>query len=927
MGKIGIYAVVCLAMWCGFFLTAGAQQTWRIDGRVATLASDGKTVEGLPYAGVVVLNAKDSSFVKGTAGDQDGAFKLNFVAKKGVDYLLKASYTGMEPCFRLLASKPGTLHAGTLLLQEADTHLGEVTVTAEAKAVRQVKDTTVINATVYKTPEGSYLEELLKRIPGLTYDKATQTITYNGKAIGEINVNGESFFGGDRKMALENLPAEVIEKVKVYDKKSKLEKVTGVRNGKENYVLDLQTKQEYNSTLLASGKAGYGNHRKKELGLVANYFNTNGEGYSLMARSSNRAMESVYKGNIANSVGVNVNKKFREGLMMNGSLSYGRFKSGNESTAYNEQYLATGNKYLSSSNGNVSANRSFNGMAGVSWEADERTFVNASVSFNVNGGTTSSENRQASFTANPHIDVSHPFDVPSQQPDSIRLNESTQQSTSSNNQNNYSLYIDATRKLNKTGTNVSLIFQAGGGGRQDRSFDRSSITYYQLPNQAGTDSVYYQNQFRQSPTHNDRQSFGMRLTHPFTKELNVQLSYTFSRNVDRSDRNTYDLSSLTGSGTPFGYLPDTYEAGYTDSLSNRSSSRTYGHSVALYVNYTADVWNVDFGFTMQPQRRSLFQKTGLQQADSTLQNIDLSPTFSISWTKEENYLRLGYQGNTSQPQLESLLSLADNSNPLSITHGNPDLKPSYSQSVMVDAQLTRIGLSASWSWRNELNSQTTAVIYNRQTGGTEAYPVNIDGNWGTYGTLRYQKRIRDFNIAATGGGSYNQSISLLNEEEGTALSRSRTRSNAINSELRLSYYPAWGSFDLGGAYDFQHSNNSLRQTQTTTRNYTFTLNAGADVLKNFRLSSDALYSFRNGTNIRPGEDDQLVWNAGITYRFLKQKQAELSAYWADILSQKKNYQRSATASGFYEYHSRQIGSYFILSFKYKLTKALHNNTK
>ena len=96
----------------------------------------------------------------------------------------------------------------------------------------------------------------------------------------------------------------------------------------------------------------------------------------------------------------------------------------------------------------------------------------------------------------------------------------------------------------------------------------------------------------------------------------------------------------------------------------------------------------------------------------------------------------------------------------------------------------------------------------------------------------------------------------------------------------------------------------------------------ADLPGGIQLRSDVDYSFRNGTNITPGEDDQVVWNASLSWRFLKQKKAELSFYWADILSQKKNFTRSVSSSGLSERHTQQIGSWFMLSFKYRFNKQL-----
>ena len=114
----------------------------------------------------------------------------------------------------------------------------------------------------------------------------------------------------------------------------------------------------------------------------------------------------------------------------------------------------------------------------------------------------------------------------------------------------------------------------------------------------------------------------------------------------------------------------------------------------------------------------------------------------------------------------------------------------------------------------------------------------------------------------------------------------------------------------------------MRESGYYTRDYRLGVNAYADLPGGIQLRSGVDYSFRNGTNITPGEDDQVVWNASLSWRFLKQKKAELSFYWADILSQKKNFTRSVSSSGLSERHTQQIGSWFMLSFKYRFNKQL-----
>ena len=154
--------------------------------------------QSLPSASIVVLEKMDSAFVKGTASDKNGRFTLTYQPQKKKEYLLKVSFMGMQSFYRALGDSV-SINAGTIVLKDDDLQIDEVVVTGKLREVVMEGDTTVINASAYKTPEGAYLEDLVKRIPGLVYNKKDHSLTYNGQAISEINVNGESFFSGDKK--------------------------------------------------------------------------------------------------------------------------------------------------------------------------------------------------------------------------------------------------------------------------------------------------------------------------------------------------------------------------------------------------------------------------------------------------------------------------------------------------------------------------------------------------------------------------------------------------------------------------------------------------------------------------------------------------------------------------------------------------------
>ena len=909
-----------------FPITLFAQQRVDVTGKTLVVSNNGEGQEVLPYTNILVLEAGDSTLVKGVMSDASGNFRLSFHAKKESPYLLKVSYIGMKPEFRALNTGKTKIHVGNIVLTEG-LELAEVVVTAPIKEVELVGDTTVINADAYRTPEGSNLEELVKKIPGLEYDRQNKTLAYNGLPIAEINVNGEAFFAGNHALALENLPADLVSKIKVYDKRSEMEKFMGIKTGEENYVLDLQTKKEFNGTLMTSIAAGKGNNKKKEAELISNFFKTAGENLSVIAKSGNRNMTSANKDNRQDNVAVNFLKKFGKKIHLNGNVMYSNAINGNEGTSYYEQYLKTGNRYRYATSDRHNTNRMASTMLSMKWNIDKMTLLNLSGSFSAMKGTNGSDSRQATYNEDPELDITAPFngEENGQTENDIRVNGIRMNSRSTSANRQYFLNADLTRRLNEKGSSLGLTMQYSEGRGKNEAFSMSSTTYYQLQDEWGNDSVLYRNQYYDSPNRNRKFSLGLVLTQPLHKSLRAQLSYKFRRENQNNDRNTYDLSRFFD-GTddePLYTLPEGYEAAYTDSLSNRSRSHTTAHEVALHLNYTDRTWEINAGLSVVPEQQSLDQKTGRMQADTLRTSVNYYPAVTVLWHKKKTRVQLSYEGDTKQPGLTELLTLTDNSDPLNITRGNPSLRSSYNQRVRLEARDTKIGLNGDMTWANTVNSVTRAVTYNTQTGGIESYPVNVNGNWNARATVRYQKRIkRRFSVTARTGASFSQNVSLINEEQQEMPERSTTHNTTLNANLRLGYQPQWGGFDLTGDWRFRHSTNLLRETGDYTRDYRLGVNAYADLPGGIQLRSDVDYSFRNGTNITPGDDDQVVWNASLSWRFLGQKKAELSFYWADILSQKKNFTRSVSSSRLSERHTQQIGSWFMLSFKYRFNKQL-----
>ena len=908
-----------------FSATLSAQQVKIVKGHVCVLSED-SIERSLPYASVVVLEGKDSAFVKGMASDANGSFKLEFIPQKRMEYLLRISYIGMSTIFRKLDPHMMDIDCGHILM-ESGIKLAEVLVTAPVKEIDMVGDTTVINADAYRTPEGSNLEELVRKIPGLEYDDRSKSLSYNGLVISEINVNGEAFFSGNHVLALENLPADLISRIKVYDKRSEMEKFTGVRTVDENYVLDLQTKKELNGTLITSVAVGKRNKKKKEAELISNFFKADGENLSVIAKSGNRDITTENKKNRQDNIAVNFLKKFGETVHINGNIMYNNAINGINGTSYYEQYLMTGNRYRYATDNGYHTNRMISAMLSVRWNIDKKTLLNISGSFNALKGINDDSNRQATYNADPKLDVTSPFnrDASEQIEDSIRVNDICMTSRSSSINRLYSIGADITRRLNAKGTSLGLTVQYSEERGNNKAFSLSSTTYYQLQNVKGNDSILYRNQYQESPNRNRTIKLGLILTQILRKNLRAQLSYIFKLDNQSRDRNTYVLSPVIDGEehTPTGNFPKGYEVEYTDSLSNKSRSHTMAHGVSLNLNYTDKTWEITTGLSVTPKRQTLDQKTGWTQADTLRYSVNYHPTLTILWRKRKTWVQLSYEGNTQQPGLAELLTLTDNSDPLNIIRGNPDLKSSYTQKVRFEVRDTKTGLSGDVNWTSMLNNVTRAVIYDSQTGGIESRPVNVNGNWNIKAAMRYQKRINHyFNLSARTGTSFIQSVSLVNDGQREQPERSVTHNRLYNAGLRVGYQPKWGGFDLSGDWRFRHSTNLLRETNNYIRDYSFGLTAYAVFPGNIRLKSETTHTFRNGTNINRSEDNEVVWNLHLSWSFLKYKKAEFSVYWADILSQKKSYSRNVTSHGLSERYTQQIGSYFIVSFKYRFNRQL-----
>lgn len=246
-----IILIISLFLYITPIQSASREQIKTVNGRVLTEDIEQGRRKVLPSASILILQMPDSTIVKGGTSNKSGLFQLNYPVQQNTIYLLKVSFVGMQSYYHTLSNTITTENLGDILLKDSNTLLEGISVTAKLSEIQMKGDTTIVNTAAYQIPINSYLGALVKRIPGMEYDEKNNKLTYNGKIIEEIVLNGKPFFNGNLQMALANLPLDLIQNIRIYNKTTELEKFTGFNNGNKHYILDLKSKAEFNYSLLS----------------------------------------------------------------------------------------------------------------------------------------------------------------------------------------------------------------------------------------------------------------------------------------------------------------------------------------------------------------------------------------------------------------------------------------------------------------------------------------------------------------------------------------------------------------------------------------------------------------------------------------------------------------------------------------------------
>ena len=896
----------------------------------------------------VQLLKTDSTYVTGAISNEKGLFHLN--APENGKYLLKITSVGYKPTVkRVVIEQDKNLALGNVVVGADAIMLKGAVVTAMAQKVTLKEDTFVYNSAAYRTPEGSVVEELVKRLPGAEVSD-DGTIKINGKEVKKILVDGKEFMTGDTKTALKNLPTSIIDKIKAYDEKSDLSKVTGIDDGEEQTVLDFNVKKGMNKGLMSNIDLGIGNKDRYSARGMGGYFNNNNR-FMLFGNANNTSDRGFGGGgprrgfgggnglNASKMLAANYNYEEKNKFKFNTSLRWNHSDGDVWSRRSSENFMGSSSSFSNSLNQNFSRSDSWNGNIRLEWMPDTMTNILFRPSISWTTNDSRSMGLSASFNQDPYQYTEDPLsDEGIEKMDEVDavINRQKSVSLSYSKNNNIRGMLQLNRKLNNKGRNVTLRMDAKYTDKDSKSISLQNAHLYLVQNEAGLDSTYQTNRYNLTPSKDYSYSAQATYSEPLWKATFLQFSYKFTYSYSKSDRSTYDFSKYSFDGISpeygawgnyLGRLDGELGDYRDDKLSRYSEYRNYTHDIQVMMRFIRQKYNLNFGVMIQPQRSKFIQDYQGKYVDTVRTVTNVSPTldFRYRFSKMSN-LRVNYRGTTSQPSISQLLDITDNSDPLNISKGNPGLKPSFTQNFRLFynnfVQNHNKGVMTYINFSTTSNSISNKVTYDETTGGRITRPENINGNWNVMGAFMFNCSIDSagvWNLNTDTYLGYNNYVSYLSLDKQSDSQKNTTRSTTWRERLSFSYRNNWLELSLDGTLNYNHATNKL-QPNSNLNTWQFSYGPSMTLTAPWgtSLNSSLSISSRRGYSDSSMNTDEFVWNAQLSQGFLKGKPLTIMLQFYDILRQQSTFSRAISATSRTDTEYNAINSYAMLHVIYRL---------
>lgn len=894
-----LYTLLQLIFLILFTLNSKAQNT---NSTIRGTINDKETGTAVEFAAVQLLLLPDSVQVGGVASDKNGSFSLPL--KRTGNYCLKVSYMGyktIEIPFSCESVTSGDIIMNNLKMETDAIMLGEAIVTAEAPPVQVEEDTVVYNAAAYKVTEGAVLEELIEKLPGAEIDDDGK-IKINGKELKKLMVNGKEFFGGDLKTGLQNLPVEMIEQLKTYDKESDMERMTGIDDGNDEVVLDVRFKKGKNRGWFGNIDAGGGTEKRysgkamvnkfsdeTQYSLIASANNVSGKNFSSAARANWRTNRGIVE---TQNIGLNVALN-REKYEFGGNIDFSRNNNDVNGVISSERFYTNKSTYSNSSNNTLSNNISLRGNFRIEYMPNDKTTLLIRPNISYNNGNESQSNRSHTFGDFEYTDSIN-FNISDNYSESVRKN--------------MSISALLSRKIGDTGRNIGFRIGAGYNESGNDRWRDNDTHYYKITDSYGNDSVNYRSQFITNASINRNYSSQITYSEPVYGIGLFQMSYQFLYKRSESDKSTFDR------------IKDVE----LDSLGKSAQYDYFNHDISLTFKVVRAKYTLSVGGTVQPQRSVLSYEKGSQFIDTVRNVLNFAPKIDFRYRfSKTSQIKFNYHGKSSQPGMESLLPVVDNSNPLNIRQGNPGLAPSFTHNVRLNMntynKTNQQSVIINGSLNMVQNSISNLTQYNEETGGRTTMPVNTNGDWNGNISLGFNTALRNkkFTIHVKTTASYRNNVGYIYDSKEHKSLKNTIKETKLGGELSGAYRNSNIEISLNSAINYSFEKDEQRPfNNQEPYNFSYGASFTAFLPWSINVTTGMVNQCRRGYSDSDFNRDEFLWNAKLSKSFLSGS-AVVSIEAYDILQQKSNIVRniSSTIRTIGEYNG--INSYVMAHFVYR----------
>ncbi|MXV13711.1 outer membrane beta-barrel family protein [Hufsiella ginkgonis] len=905
-------------------LWAKAQNTNSINGAVADTASFIK----LYNSSVSVLNAKDSTLVKFTRAGANGAFTIGGLPKgKFILLVTYPKYTDYVENFSFDAD--GSTHDfGSINLFLKAKLLADIMIKGNVTAIKIKGDTTEYNAKAYSIQPNSKVEDLLKQLPGIQVDKDGK-ITAQGQTVSKVLVDGEEFFGDDPTLVTKNLRGDMVDKVQLYDKKSDQATFTGIDDGVKNKTINIKLKENakngyfgkldggstadpyyqgqamfnaFKAKQKASAYGTIGNTGKTGLGWEdANKYSSGSGGVEMvdggfMISGGGDDLESFggrYNGEglpLARTGGVHYDSKWnndKETINTNykiGSLGVEGYKD-----ILNQNSL--GGTFITSNSNQQFDNYMFRHKLDAAYTIKLDTTSNLKITMD---GTLKNSETKTHYNAESFRD------------DITKLNTNDRNLTNDSKQKTANFTAFYTKKLKKTGRTLSVNLAQNFNDNSTDGYLKSTTDIY---NSGGSvSSTQTIDQYKVTDIVSSSTNTTITYTEPLSKLLSIVFNYSLGISNSSADRKSFNQSAPG----KYDVLDNIYSNDFTLSqLSNQGG--------AIF-NYKKDKTLVNFGTRATAVDFNQKDEYTGKKYDRSFLNWYPQASYQYKFSAQKS-VRLAYNGNTTQPNLDQVQPVRVNNDPLNITLGNPDLKPSFRNNINLSYNTYKVLSSQSFYISGSYGFTMNPIVNNRttntNTGESTTQAVNLDKDSRNYSVYSYiDRKFKGINVGLNGSVNGNTSFNYVNGDLNEL--RSNSYSIGINfNKYVTKKYDFYGS--IGPAYNTQES--SLQKDRNNNgRSVNGYSGMNIYLPGKLQFNYELNYEWRAKTQSFNEDFSRVLMNTTLSKKFLKQENLKFSVSGNDIFNQNRGFSRNNSIGLLSQTSYNTIKRYFLFSLAWDFSK-------